>query len=121
MTNRFVVDFVDILQNGKCADFTDDSCEESVDVLGIVADKEELEPLVANDAAVVVLYRTYIMQLLSSPIPDAAALSTCGTTALQGRRTRLRDYIVANKLTDGPWLRRISQGMKSLAAILMVA
>ncbi len=36
-------------------------------------------------------------------------------------RTRLRDYIVANKLTDGPWLRRISQGLKSLAAILMVA
>ena len=42
MSNGFVVDFVDVLQNGKSADFTDDSSEESINVLGIVADEEEL-------------------------------------------------------------------------------
>ena len=36
-------------------------------------------------------------------------------------RTRLRDYIVEHKLSDGHWLRHISEGLASLAAILMVA
>lgn len=42
MANRFVVGFVDVLQDGKRADFTDDSGEQPVDVLGVVADEEEL-------------------------------------------------------------------------------
>ena len=36
-------------------------------------------------------------------------------------RTRLRDYIVEHKLTDGRWLRHLSEGLASLVAILMVA
>ena len=36
-------------------------------------------------------------------------------------RTRLRDYIVEHKLTDGHWLRHITEGLASLVAILMVA
>ena len=36
-------------------------------------------------------------------------------------RTRLRDYIVEHKLTDGHWLRHLSEGLASLAAILLVA
>ena len=36
-------------------------------------------------------------------------------------RTRLRDYIVEHKLTDGHWLRHLTEGLASLAAILMVA
>ena len=42
MANRFIVGFVDVLQNGKRADFTDDSGEQPIDVLGVVLDEEEL-------------------------------------------------------------------------------
>ncbi len=36
-------------------------------------------------------------------------------------RTRLREYIVEHKLSDNHWLRRLSEGLATLAAILMVA
>lgn len=36
-------------------------------------------------------------------------------------RTRLRDYIIEHKLTDDRWLRRLSEGLSSLASLLMVA
>lgn len=36
-------------------------------------------------------------------------------------RVRLRDYIVEHKLTDRHWLLRLSEGLASLAALLMVA
>lgn len=36
-------------------------------------------------------------------------------------RTRLREYIVEHKLSDGRWLHRITEGLATLAAILMVA
>ena len=42
MVNRFVVGLVDVLQNGKRADFTDNPGEQPVHVLGVVADEEEL-------------------------------------------------------------------------------
>ena len=42
LSNRFVIGFIDVLKHGKCADFTDDSHEEPVDVLGVVSDEEEL-------------------------------------------------------------------------------
>ena len=42
LVKRFVVDFVEVLQNGKRADFTDDSGEQSVNVFGVVSDEEEL-------------------------------------------------------------------------------
>ena len=42
LSDGFVVDFVDVLQDGESADFADDSREQSVYVLGVVADEEEL-------------------------------------------------------------------------------
>ena len=42
MSNRFVVGFVDVLQNGKRSDFTDDPGEQPVHFLGVVAEEEEL-------------------------------------------------------------------------------
>lgn len=42
MADRFIVDFVDVLQDGKCADFTDDSREQPVNVLCVIADEKEL-------------------------------------------------------------------------------
>ena len=37
-------------------------------------------------------------------------------------RTRLREYIVEHKLTDGRWFRRLTtEGLAALAAMLMVA
>jgi putative restriction endonuclease len=36
-------------------------------------------------------------------------------------RTKLREYIVEHKLSDNHWLRRLSEGLASLAAVLMVA
>ena len=42
MANRFVIDIVDVLQNGKRADFTDDPDGQPIHALNIVSDKEEL-------------------------------------------------------------------------------
>lgn len=42
LSDGFVVDFVDVLQDGESADLADDSGEESVHVLGVVSDEEEL-------------------------------------------------------------------------------
>ena len=42
LSDGFVVDFVDVLQDGESADLADDSCEQSVYVLGVVSDEEEL-------------------------------------------------------------------------------
>ena len=36
-------------------------------------------------------------------------------------RAKLREYIGEHKLTDGHWLRRLSEGLASLASLLMVA
>lgn len=36
-------------------------------------------------------------------------------------RTKLREYIVEHKLSDNHWLRWLSEGLASLAAVLMVA
>ena len=42
LSDGFVVDFVDVLQDGESADLADDSGEQSVYVLGVVSDEEEL-------------------------------------------------------------------------------